>query len=72
MVLEPFLKIGVILAIFQSVGILLLFKDSVNNDPNSIDNIEHFPPLASSDHDCVVFEYKCFTASPSHEVMSSR
>ena len=42
------------------------------NNPNSIDSIKHFPPLASSDHDCLVFEYKCFTTSPSHEVMSSR
>jgi len=36
----------------------------LTDNPNSIDNIEHYPPLGSSDHECLVFDFKCYTASP--------
>ena len=41
----------------------LVFTD----DPNSIDYIEHYPPLGSSDHECLVFDFKCYTVLPSCE-----
>jgi len=41
----------------------LVFTDN----PNSIDNIEHYPPLGSSDHECLVFDFKCYTVSPLSE-----
>ena len=44
----------------------LVFTD----DPNSIDCIQHYHPLGSSDHDCLVFQYKCYEMCPSSDDVS--
>ena len=30
-------------------------------NPNSIDCVQHCTPLGSSDHDCLIFKFKCYT-----------
>ena len=44
----------------------LVFTD----DSDSIDCIQHYPPLGSSDHDCLVFQYKCYEMCPSSDDVS--
>ena len=34
----------------------------ITNDPNFIDNIRHIPPLGSSDHECLVWNFTCYNS----------
>lgn len=34
----------------------------ITNDPNFIDNIRHIPPLGSSDHECLAWNFTCYNS----------
>ena len=34
----------------------------ITNDPNFIDNTRHIPPLGSSDHECLVWNFTCYNS----------
>jgi len=36
-------------------------------NPNSIDNVQHCWPMGSSDHDCIIFKFNCYTTCTDHK-----